>query len=170
MMHKFWTGPATSAEGPGLFMSTRCARHARRDRCTNSDSRSAVATVTAVTDPPDVSVARKARARPARPEPLHAEYARSAIAASASGRLSSERVVIASALVTPLRRFSAATLRSRRRTKCPMAKKAPLPGRSCHAATGASIVPWRQPGDRAINPSDRPSPTGYSGREEPGCP
>jgi hypothetical protein len=32
--------------------------------------------------------------------------------------------------------------------KCPKAETAPLPGKGCHAATGARIVPWRQPGDR----------------------
>jgi hypothetical protein len=35
--------------------------------------------------------------------------------------------------------------------KCPKAETAPLPGRGCHAATGARIVPWRQPGDWLIN-------------------
>ena len=44
-----------------------------------------VTTLTAAADPPDVSVAR--------PGPLHAEYACAAIAAGASGRLASERVV-----------------------------------------------------------------------------
>ena len=28
----------------------------------------------------------------------------------------------------------------------------PLPGSRCHAATGARIVPWRQPGNWLINP------------------
>ena len=35
--------------------------------------------------------------------------------------------------------------------KCPKAETAPLPGKGCHAATGARIVPWRQPGDWLIN-------------------
>jgi hypothetical protein len=42
--------------------------------------------------------------------------------------------------------------------KCPKARVGPpflLLGSSCHAASGARIVPWRQPGDRAMKPSDR---------------
>ncbi len=35
--------------------------------------------------------------------------------------------------------------------KCPKAETVPLPGKGCHAATGARIVPWRQPGDWLIN-------------------
>ena len=35
--------------------------------------------------------------------------------------------------------------------KRPKANTAPLPGSVCHAACGARIVPWRQPGDRAVN-------------------
>jgi hypothetical protein len=35
--------------------------------------------------------------------------------------------------------------------KCPKAEMAPQPGKGCHAATGARIVPWRQPGDWLIN-------------------
>jgi hypothetical protein len=36
-------------------------------------------------------------------------------------------------------------------SKCPKAETAPLPGKGCHAATGARIVPWRQPDDWLIN-------------------
>jgi hypothetical protein len=52
----------------------------------------------------------------------------------------------------------AATMGSRRRSKMSQGPKGPLflpLGSSCHAASGARIVPWRQPGDRAIKPSDR---------------
>jgi hypothetical protein len=35
--------------------------------------------------------------------------------------------------------------------KCPKAETAPLPGKGCHAATGARIMIWRQPGDWLIN-------------------
>ncbi len=48
---------------------------------------------------------------------------------------------------------------------CPKAETAPLQGKGCHAATGARIVPWRQPGDWLIifrSPPPRfsaPSPT-----------
>jgi hypothetical protein len=45
----------------------------------------------------------------------------------------------------------AATLRSRLRSKMSQGTKCPLPGSSCHAAIGARIVPWRQPGDWAVN-------------------
>ncbi len=55
----------------------------------------AMTTVTAAADLPYVTVSV------ARPGPLHAEYACAAIAAGASGRLASERVVNARALVTP---------------------------------------------------------------------
>jgi hypothetical protein len=44
----------------------------------------------------------------------------------------------------------AATLRSCLRSKMSQGTKGLLPGRSCHAASGARIVPWRQPGDWAI--------------------
>jgi hypothetical protein len=72
--------------------------------------------VTTVADLPDVTVARLARAEPARLGPVHAEYARAAITAGASGRLASELIVIAQAHVTSRWRCSAATLslRSRR--------------------------------------------------------
>ncbi len=53
--------------------------------------------VTAAADSPDVTLARQARAWPARPGPLHAEYARAAITAGASGRFASELLVIARA-------------------------------------------------------------------------
>ncbi len=45
----------------------------------------------------------------------------------------------------------AATLRSRLRSKTSQGQKGLLQGRSCHAAIGARIVPWRQPGDWAMN-------------------
>ncbi len=38
-----------------------------------------------------------------------------------------------------------------RSPKCPKAETAPLPAKGCHAATGARIVPWQQPGDWLIN-------------------
>ena len=47
------------------------------------------------------------------------------------------------------RRDLAATLRTCRRSKSPHARRATpflLLGSSCHAATGARLVPWRQPG------------------------
>ncbi len=44
-----------------------------------------------------------------------------------------------------------ATLRSRIRSKMSQGTKCPLPGSSCHAAIGARIAPWRQPGDWAVN-------------------
>jgi hypothetical protein len=44
----------------------------------------------------------------------------------------------------------AATLRSRLRSKMSQGTKCRLPGSSCHATIGARIVPWRQPGDRAV--------------------
>jgi hypothetical protein len=56
--------------------------------------------------------------------------------------------VHACALVAaPSRRCSAATTGSRRRSKSPQARRAPLfaDGQLCHA-TGARLVPWRQPG------------------------
>ena len=45
----------------------------------------------------------------------------------------------------------AATLRSRLRSKMSQGTKCPLPGSSCHAASSARIIPWRQPGDGAVN-------------------
>jgi hypothetical protein len=45
----------------------------------------------------------------------------------------------------------AAIMRSRLRSKISQGTKCPLPGSSCHAAIGARIVPWRQPGDWAVN-------------------
>ncbi len=47
----------------------------------------------------------------------------------------------------------AATLRSRLRSKMSQGQKGPLPASSCHAVTGAMIMPRRQPGDWAINSS-----------------
>ena len=45
------------------------------------------------------------------------------------------------------------------------ANTAPLPGSVCHAACGARIVPWRQPGDWAVN--FRSPPLSQSARARP---
>ena len=44
-----------------------------------------------------------------------------------------------------------ATPRSRLRSKMSQGRNGPAAGQGCHAATGARIVPWRQPGDWLIN-------------------
>ena len=66
----------------------------------------------------------------------------------------------------------AATLRSRLRSKMSQGTKCPLPGSSCHAAIGARIVPWRQPGEWAVNHPFastallRPDPSGRETNEK----
>jgi hypothetical protein len=58
-----------------------------------------------------------------------------------------DRVNACALVAAPPRRCSAATKGSRRRPKSPQARRAPpfAAGQLCHA-TGARLVPWRQPG------------------------